>query len=125
MYHIKDDPRSLKSAEMLYKGLAQLTQEKPLHSITVTDLVEASNVGRITFYRHFDEIEDVLQWRCDQVCNGFLKYLIERVQNNESVQYPLVLRPVLQYFNSHSEIIEVLVATKRLDIIHASLRKTW
>ncbi len=125
MYHINNDPRSLKSAKMLYDGLVQLTKEKPLHSITVTDLVDASNVGRTTFYRHFDEIEDVLHFHCDQVCEGLLTYLINLVENNNSVKYPVVLRPVLRYFDSHSEIIEVLINTKRLDILHNSMSKTW
>ena len=36
MYHIKDDQRSIRSAEMLYEGLAKLMREQPFLSITVT-----------------------------------------------------------------------------------------
>ena len=66
MYHIKNDQRAIRSSQMMYVGLARLMREKPFNAITVTDLVATAQVGRTTFYRNFDEIEDILRMRCDQ-----------------------------------------------------------
>ncbi len=120
MYHINNDPRSIKSAEMLYDGLAELIQSMPLHKITVTKLVETAKVGRRTFYRHFDQIEDVLRWRSDQVFNDMIQYLIVYVQENGNEAREMLLKPVLRYFYVHSEIIELLMQANRLDIVMAS-----
>ena len=123
MYHVNKDPRSIKSANMLYDGLAKLIQSKPLHLITVTDLINASNVGRTTFYRQFDQVEDILWLRSDQVFEDMIQYLIAYIQEYGNEPRVMLLKPVLRYFNAHSEIIELLIKVNRLDIAMASLHR--
>ena len=65
MHHIKNDKRTLQSADLLYQGLLACLKEKPLAEVTVTDLQRASGVARSTFYRSFDDVSDVLAWQCD------------------------------------------------------------
>jgi len=123
MYHIKNDQRSIRSSEMLYDGLTKLMQEKPLHTIKVKDLVEASHVGRTTFYRNFDEIEDILRLRCDQVFDGLVVYLIEYIQQHGWESSAPLLKPLLRYFYLHSEIIELLMNANRLDIVQSTFHR--
>lgn len=123
MYRIKNDQRALQSAEMLYDGLVKLMQEMPFDAIKVTDLVIASHVGRTTFYRHFDAIDDILRWRSDQTYDDMIQYVIEYVQNHGNPARVMLLKPVLQYFYLHSEIIELLIQANRLDIAMASLNR--
>lgn len=123
MYHIKEDQRSIRSAEMLYDGLVRLMGEMPFNTIKVKDLVEASHVGRTTFYRNFDSIEDVLRLRSDQVFDEMLQQLIAFVQTHGNTPRVLLLAPVLRYFYSNSEIIELLIQADRLDIAMASFRR--
>jgi AcrR family transcriptional regulator len=123
MYHIKNDQRSIRSSEMLYAGLAKLMREKEFVDITVTDLVEAANVGRTTFYRNFDEIEDILHLRNDQVFEGLRKYVGEYRERNRSGARSELLKPMLRYFYLNSEIIELLMKANRIDIFQDSFRK--
>ena len=123
MYHIKNDQRSIRSAEMLYDGLAILIQEMPFTTIKVKDLVEASHVGRTTFYRNFDEIEDILRLRSDKVFEDMIQYLIAYVQKYGNESGVMLLKPVLRYFYLHSEIIELLIQANRVDIAMASLHR--
>lgn len=123
MYHIKDDQRSIQSAQMLYEGLARLMREKKFSSISVTDLVEAAQVGRATFYRNFDEIEDILRLRSDQAFENMIQYIIKYVQEHGNESRVMLLKPVLRYFGMHSGIIELLMQADRLDIAMASFRR--
>lgn len=123
MYHIKNDQRSIRSSEMLYTGLAKLMKEKEFIDITVTDLVEAANVGRTTFYRNFDEIEDILHLRNDQVFEGLRKYVGEYRERNRSGARSELLKPILRYFYLNSEIIELLTKAYRIDIFQDSFSK--
>lgn len=123
MYHIKNDQRSIRSSQMLFDGLSGLMQEKKFASITVTELVEAAKVGRTTFYRNFDTIEDVLRWRCDQVFVGLGSNLQEYRQSAAYEAKREVLKPILRYFDLHSKIIELLILANRLDIIQDSFRR--
>ena len=123
MYHIKDDQRSIRSAQMLYEGLSRLMREQDFSSISVTDLVEASQVGRATYYRNFDEIEDILRLQSDQIFDDMIQYIIAYVQEHGNESRMLLLKPVLRYFDTRSEIIELLVKANRLDIAMASLHR--
>ncbi|MFZ4827716.1 MAG: TetR/AcrR family transcriptional regulator [Phototrophicaceae bacterium] len=123
MYHIKDDQRAIYSAELLYDGLVKLMREMPFDSIKVTELVVASQVGRTTFYRHFDTIEDILRWRSDQTYDEMIQYVIAYVQKHGNPARVMLLKPVLEYFYLNSEIIELLIQVNRLDIAMASLNR--
>lgn len=121
MYHIKEDQRAIRSSEMIYDGLASLMREQPFDSISVTDVVEAAQVGRATFYRNFDDIEDVLRMRCDQVADNFVEYLQEYRQNHQDEPRTRILKPILLYFYSHSELVELLIQAKRIHIFEEAI----
>jgi len=108
---------------MLFEGLSKLMQEKEFSAITVTDLVEAAKVGRTTFYRNFDAIEDILHLRSDQVFAGLVDYL--QVYRGQRSDYSTleVLKPILRYFYLYSEIIELLIMANRDDIFQQSFRQ--
>ena len=48
----------------LVASLKDLLAEKPLDKITVTDLTEHCGVNRMTFYYHFKDIYDLVEWAC-------------------------------------------------------------
>jgi AcrR family transcriptional regulator len=121
MYHIKDDQRSIRSGEMIYEGLVKLMREKEFAAITVTDLIDAANVGRTTFYRNFDELEDVLWMRCDQVASGLVEYLRAYRQGQQAESRSTILKPVLRYFYLHSELIELLMKARRIHIFEEAM----
>jgi AcrR family transcriptional regulator len=123
MYHIKDDRRSVRSSQLLYAGLAKLMHEKDFVAITVTDLVEAAKVGRTTFYRNFDEIEDILCMRNDQVFEGLVNYVQSYRKENPNVSRINMLKPILRYFYLNSEIIELLILANRIVIFQSSFRR--
>lgn len=81
MYHIKEDIRAERSALMLYEGLMSILKDKKLNKITVSDISKASTVGRATFYRNFDEIIDILYWRCDTEFSRVLRGFTESKPN--------------------------------------------
>ncbi len=46
----------------LAAALKELLKKKPLDKITVTDITEACEVNRQTFYYHFQDIYDLIEW---------------------------------------------------------------
>ena len=48
----------------LIASLKELMADKPLDKITVTDLTEHCGVNRMTFYYHFKDIYDLVEWAC-------------------------------------------------------------
>ena len=48
----------------LEQSLRNLLREKPLSKITVTDITEDCGISRMTFYYHFKDIYDLVEWAC-------------------------------------------------------------
>ncbi|HHV42614.1 MAG TPA: TetR/AcrR family transcriptional regulator, partial [Clostridiaceae bacterium] len=74
------DKRTRKTREILSKTLVHLLLEKPLSEITVTELTEASDLNRATFYLHYANIYDLFQSIEDE--------LVEQVQSWINTAYP-------------------------------------
>ena len=122
MYHIKNDQRAQRSAKTIYTTLASLMQEMPFERIRVRDIVLRGEIGRSTFYRNFDEIEDVLRMRCDHVFDELIAYIMAHRQAAPYSGVGGLLRPMLRYFYLHSDIIDLLLRANRIDILQESFR---
>ncbi|WP_338659760.1 TetR/AcrR family transcriptional regulator (plasmid) [Paraclostridium sordellii] len=105
--------RSIKSAELIYLGLKKCLKEKPFEKITITDIQNASTVGRATFYRKFDSIEDVLYWKCSQKFSE----VFESYEKQEDKKRDGLVVHFINYWTNNSEIIEEILAIEKLDII--------
>ena len=62
MYHIKKDKRSRRSADAIADAFEKLLSEKPLLDISISDITRTAGVGRSTFYRLFDNIDDLVDF---------------------------------------------------------------
>ena len=58
--------------EALAAALKQMMRVKPIGKITVKDLVEICGVNRQTFYYHFDDVYDLLEWVFEEDANRVL-----------------------------------------------------
>ena len=48
----------------LEASLKKLLLQKPLNKITINDITEDCGVNRMTFYYHFKDIYDLVEWSC-------------------------------------------------------------
>ena len=53
-------------------SLKKLMQQKPIDKITVKDIVEDCGVNRHTFYYHFQDIYELIEWFCLDEANSAL-----------------------------------------------------
>lgn len=118
MFHIKDDLRSVKSAELLYEGLERVLKKREFDKITVTDITKESTVSRATFYRNFDTIIDVLYWKCNQLFNRVLTDFVE--QEPDLKEKDLLISFVFRFWVEHVDILDILINEGRIDIIYNS-----
>lgn len=115
MYHIRKDKRSAQSAELIYEGLRQCLAHKSFGQITVTDVQKASGVARTTIYRCFDNLSDILYWRCDLAFREALPGIIPEEDFSEWA----LIRQYFAYWTRHSDILELLLEIGRQDILYS------
>lgn len=73
MYHIGNDKRKIQSAKLICKGMEQLMTTQDYHAISVTQIINASGVGRATFYRLFDDKSDVVLYQMESVFDEIIQ----------------------------------------------------
>jgi AcrR family transcriptional regulator len=56
----KPDRRVQRTEQLLHGALLSLIQEKGFETLSVQEIIDRANVGRATFYAHFDNKEDLL-----------------------------------------------------------------
>ncbi len=56
----RENPIALRSKRRMMEALCDLMEEKPVHSITITELCIKAGLSRPAFYQNFDRIDDVL-----------------------------------------------------------------
>lgn len=50
--------------QALEKSLKNLLLQKPVTKITINDIAENCGISRMTFYYHFKDIYDLVEWSC-------------------------------------------------------------
>lgn len=71
--------RTNQTKQLLAKALQELLETTPLEKISVNDIVEQAQVGRNTFYYHFVDKYDLVNWYFQ---TGVTQFLLTRAQFN-------------------------------------------
>lgn len=59
-------PTSQITKRALASSLKLLLLQKPLNKITINDIAEKCGVSRMTFYYHFKDVYDLVEWTCEE-----------------------------------------------------------
>lgn len=51
---------------MLALALKDLMRSKPLNKITINDIAQKCGINRMTFYYHFSDIYELIEWMCKE-----------------------------------------------------------
>ena len=71
------DRRITKTRKAIYAAFLQLLNQKNFETITVQEIIDLADVGRSTFYSHYESKELLL----DELCRYLFHHLFEREKN--------------------------------------------
>lgn len=115
MYHIANDKRAKASAELVVNALESCLKEKNYSLITISDVCRVSTVSRATFYRLFDNMDDVLAYKIELFERRF-----EAQLPGKSVRQ--VMESFLSRWMSQPEVLDILIRIHREDILYECYR---
>ena len=119
MYHVSEDKRAVKSAQLIWEGLEKCLQEKELKAVRVSDINKKSYVSRATFYRLFDSIQDVLVYECDSI---FTEIAMEMSKGSFSSSKELFLFFIRQWLSQRT-LLKALVENNLTNILYETHMK--
>lgn len=109
MPQIVPDRRVQKTRKLLQDALIELVAEKGYETVTIQELLDRANVGRSTFYAHFQDKDQLLHSileRLDELFEQHKKQLLNAAKNSgnpDSTELPHGLSPTLSLFQFAGE----------------------
>lgn len=64
---------SQRTEKAIAASFKHLLQKKSLNKITISDIANDCGINRMTFYYHFRDVYDLIEWICDEDCKTALE----------------------------------------------------
>lgn len=93
----KKDKRNLNTKIELANAFKELSKKKQINKISITDLINYCNINRNTFYYHFNDIYDLINW----MFNEEVKPIID---NFDKTNPEIFLNKVFDYVEDNKHI---------------------
>ena len=104
-----------RTKQALGDALLELLAQKPLEKITIEELTTLCQVSRMTFYYHFRDIYDLVDWICIQMIEKAYQQSETQADWNEGL---------VHLFRMMSEKKEIIANLHR-SVSHEAIEKFW
>jgi AcrR family transcriptional regulator len=110
----QQDRRTQRTQQTLFDALIDLLKIKHYDAISVKDIIEKANVGRSTFYAHYQTKDDLLKSGFERV----LDMLLEQVVFDETNRIlTLETAPLFRHAQIHAELYRTLAWGTGFEVI--------
>ena len=90
--------------EIIAKTFTELLDEKPMSKITVKDIVERCGVNRNTFYYHFKDIYDLVEWSCLEDIPDVVEFILKK-KWDEILEHPQDRASILECMEEMADLV--------------------
>jgi AcrR family transcriptional regulator len=107
------DRRTQRTRRALYSALLRTLTQRPWEEIDVQSLCDVANVGRSTFYSHFQNRELLLQACFTDICQSFVEAGAARHASSEYSQGTLAfVAPLIEHIGEQRAIFRALLGKR-------------
>ena len=119
MYHISSDRREQKSAEALVEAALRIMLSDDPQKLTVSLLSREAGCSRTTFYRLFDDPDDVLQYGADNVFLEMIGGYVDLIRRSEKLglSVPAPTQWYAEAFRKNADAIAAMYRIGKSDIL--------
>ncbi len=114
------DRRTQRTRQALSHALIALIQEKRYEAITVQDICDRANVGRSTFYAHYQDKDDLLASNFQQI----MESLGSRVEWRDG-RFIFPVAPLFQHVQEHHHLYKALAWGGGFDVLLRAGQRQW
>jgi AcrR family transcriptional regulator len=114
------DRRAQRTRQTLSQALIALIQEKRYEAITVQDICDRANVGRSTFYAHYQDKDDLLASNFQQVMESLSRQIEWR-----DGQFVFPIAPLFRHVQEHHHLYKALAWGGGFDVLLRAGQLQW
>lgn len=100
----------------MYKALLHLMKNKTFSSISISDITSEAKVSRMSFYRNYKTIEDILREHLIQVVEEYQRKEIEGFDRKKTFYEKDYILSCVRFFYLNHEFIDALITAGMGDL---------
>ncbi len=105
---LKVDPRVRRTRRMLRDALVSLLLEKDYASISIKEVTERAEVAYITFFRHFESLDQLLMEVLDEGLSELLGHIETLAKQSETSTLETEGRLIFEYIEQKADLFLIL-----------------
>lgn len=114
----KRDLRVQKTYMSLTDAMLRLLRKKKFEEITINELCDEAMIRRATFYKHFGDKYEFIQFMIEEMRIQFLSEFEQRAQNAKEEDYfEILVSYVIDFLLSYEDIIHSLESSSLLSLL--------
>ena len=117
----KQDRRIQKTKAAIYESFSSLLMEKKYNAITIQEIIDRANIGRSTFYSHFETKDELLSNICDEVFE-VMHIQLEEYANGE-IRVPIA--KFLSHIEENKKQLRGFFSDECSDLITRNFKEYW
>lgn len=105
----KEDIRVVRTRKMLCRALMELLQSTPYDKLSVNDICEKAKVHRATFYNHFSDKNDLLNFALDDLQEELFEKCIENKDfSTQKEMYMALVECVIDFMSQRRKKLKLI-----------------
>ncbi|HET9907358.1 MAG TPA: TetR/AcrR family transcriptional regulator [Anaerolineales bacterium] len=118
---VKTDPRVRRTRRILQEALVSLVLEKEYSAISIKDITHRAEVAYITFFRHYDGIEELLMEVLDEGLAELLRHIATLAGEADGPANELEGKLIFEYVKQKSDLFRILLKSQSVKRIRKSV----
>lgn len=120
----KVDPRVRRTRRMLRDALVSLMLEKDFASISIRDVTERAEVAYITFFRHFESLDQLLMEVLEEGLAELLGHIETLAKQSETSALETEGRLIFEYIEQNADLFRILFKSQSVTRVRKKVVRT-
>jgi len=110
----KVDPRVRRTRRLLRDALVSLILEKDYASISIKEITARAEVAYITFYRHFESLDQLLTEVLEEGLRGLMKHIETLAKQSDTAALEAEGRLIFEYIGQNADLFRILLKSQSI-----------
>lgn len=110
------DRRQKKTRDAIFRAFSSLLEKKRYENITVQEIIDGADIGRSTFYAHFETKDDLLRSMCTDIFRHVFAEELPREADHDystgSKKIELKLEHILYHLRDHKNDLKGILSSE-------------